>query len=232
MYTRFLDGFQEMSRSSSLFFVGVYMRQYEARTFGDFLRKIAYDYARYGYTEYAVREIPQGKDIRAVDEKLLRVYGVTYHYTTRAKRRKAGKANVAYVRYKRRFILMAQPGEGETWNRVVRRNLQVEPLLIGGYELRVRGKTPVITIAERRWRRVRALVLGLALHPEPRVRHLLVTWLQRVFPYSFPGIVQQKRRLVRAVNRRRKTAGLPLVTGAALAPVTRVESGDGRTWYY
>jgi hypothetical protein len=57
-----------------------------------------------------------GKDIRAVDEKLLRVYGVTYHYTTRAKRRKSGEANVAYVRYKRRFILMAQPGEGEIWN--------------------------------------------------------------------------------------------------------------------
>jgi hypothetical protein len=39
-----------------------------------------------------------------------------------------------------------------------------------------------------------------------------VTWLHRVFPYSFPGVVQQKRRLERAVNRRRKIAGLPLVT--------------------
>ena len=202
------------------------MGRYEARTFGGFLRKIAYDYARYGYTEYAVREIPVGKDIRAVDEKLLRVYGVTYHYTTRAKRRKSGEANVAYVRYGRRFILMAQPGEGETWNRVVRRDLRVESLLLHGYEVRVYGKTPVITIAQRRWRRVRALVLGLALQPEPRVRHLVVTWLSKVFPYSFPGIVQQKRRLIRAVNRRRKIAGLPLVTGAEVSEVRYPRIGN------
>ncbi len=37
------------------------MKPYVARGVGDFLRKVIYDYVRYGYVFYALREIPVDK---------------------------------------------------------------------------------------------------------------------------------------------------------------------------
>ncbi len=50
--------------------VTVMKERYVAERLGSFLGKIAYNYARYGYHWYAVREIPEGKDLGEVDRKI------------------------------------------------------------------------------------------------------------------------------------------------------------------
>jgi len=42
-----------------------------SKSLGIFLSKIAYDYVRYGYYEYVLREILEGKDLDAIDESKL-----------------------------------------------------------------------------------------------------------------------------------------------------------------
>ncbi len=85
---------------------------YQAKTLGIFLKKVAFDYARYGYTEYALREIPEGKDIGEVEEKLIKQYRVTRCRMERARRKKAGRANVVLLMHRRWFVLLGTQGKG------------------------------------------------------------------------------------------------------------------------
>jgi hypothetical protein len=173
---------------------------YKARTLGIFLRKIAYDYVRYGYTEYAVREIPVGVDEKGVWEKLLREYEVTYCHMRRARRRREEKGNVALITYGRTFVLMGSPGEHGKFGRIVRRNIRTSPIHFGGYSVGVKGGVPEVRVGARRWKRVEDVGHGIALHDHRKVTDFLHRFLERVSPYRFSGVVRQKEKLLREVN--------------------------------
>ena len=186
--------------------------RYVAERLGSFLGKIAYSYARYGYHWYALREIPDGKDLDAVDEKLLTSYGVTYQHMRRRRRREEGWANVAYVRYKRWFVLMGTTGRHESFTRICRKHLLEEPLYFGGYIVALHGGEVTVLVSPRRWKRIRELAHRIALHNEAKVFHFFHTWLHgKVAPFSFPGVMKQKTTLLAEVNTRRRVAGLPTI---------------------
>lgn len=147
----------------------VYMGKHKAKSLGWFLRKVAYDYARYGYHHYALREIPQGKDLEAVDQKLLSIYQITYCRTTRARRRKNGLSNVALVRYKRWFLLLGTDGRHETFSRVVTRDFRIAPLHFGGYSVGLKNQEPSVMITPNRMTRIREIALKIALHNDQKL---------------------------------------------------------------
>ena len=51
-----------------------------------------------------------GKDPLAVDAKLIAKYGIAVSESTRARRKKAGQANLQYLRFERFFVVLATKG--------------------------------------------------------------------------------------------------------------------------
>ncbi len=184
---------------------------YEVGTLGIFLKKVAYDCARYGYTEYALREIPEGKDREAVARELVKHYRITRCRTTRAGRKKEGKANVTLVMYRKWFVLLATKGAHETFSRIVRRDLHSSPLHFMGYSVGMKGEMPWVMVAPKRWKRIEDIGREIALHNEEKVRDFFHRFLEKVSGYRFPGVVAQKKKLLAEVNERRRRARLPRI---------------------
>src|SRR4029077_12216609 len=82
----------------------------EATSVEGFVQQIACCYLRHGYLFYLTGVMPAGKDPRAVDEKLIRKYGIAVSESSRMRRKRAGLANLQYLRHKRFFVLMATKG--------------------------------------------------------------------------------------------------------------------------
>lgn len=181
------------------------------RSFGDFLRRIAFDYVRYGYYRYAVRTIPSGKDLLAIDEKLRKTYDITACRMTRTRRRRQGQAIAQYLRWDHTFVLLATEGHHETFEKLRSHDIRHTPLHLGAYSIGLRRGTTVtvhIQVARRVWRQVKRLIRRRELRPHEEVARLIHT-----LPFfNFPGVVAQKQKLLREVNRRRKRAGLPRIT--------------------
>jgi len=184
---------------------------YQAKTLGIFLKKVAYDYARYGYTEYALREIPEGKDVAKVGQKLCEQYQVTRCRMARSRRKKGGQANVTLVMHRRWFVLLGTRGTHETFSRIVRRDLRTWPLHFMGYSVGMKGNTPWVMIAPRRWQRIEEIGQEIALHHTEKVHDFFHRFLEQVSGFRFPGVIEQKKRLLSEVNERRQRAGLPKI---------------------
>ena len=71
------------------------------------MQQVAVQYLRHGYWFYVAGQIPEGKDPVAVDAKLIRKYGIDVSRWERARRKRAGLANMQYIRHDRFFLLMA-----------------------------------------------------------------------------------------------------------------------------
>jgi hypothetical protein len=84
--------------------------------------------------------MPAAKDPRAVDQKLLEKYGIAVSRPARARRKRAGLANVHYLRHGRFFVLLASHGrhpffeeEGDSV-----RDIRRLPLQFSGYSVTYR----------------------------------------------------------------------------------------------
>jgi hypothetical protein len=177
---------------------------YEAKTFGAFLRKVAIDYVRYGYYYYSVGRI-RGKNLEAFDRKMIKTYDLSFHRTTRSRRRKQGLRVVAYVRFGDRFVLLATEGIHEQVDRWGFKDCRVTPIALSGYAVTVTGTTPVVRLSLKRYRGLRKLASSrVALYEKER----LETFLEDISPYEFPAIIRQKQKLVKFINQRRRAAGL------------------------
>lgn len=189
-----------------------YTPRYLAPSLGLFLRKIAIDYVRYGYIHYALITIPERKstpeELSRIDEKILRDYSITYHRTTRAKRKAEGVARIAYVRYKRWLFVLGTDGTPPTdhWERTKTFDIREKPLLFCGYHIYLGGQ---VSISRRRFTNLIKFLSGIALHNERKVGAAF-----RGVSHSihFPKVVQQKMKLLNIINNRRKKAGLSRIS--------------------
>lgn len=180
---------------------------YITDSLGVFLRKIAFDYLRFGYARYVLRTIPEGKDLEKVDRKILKAYGVTFHHATRARRRKNGLGNVVYIRFGHRFILMASNGSHEAFDKLDCKDLKNHPLLFDGYSVGVKRGKPCIMIPQKRFKPLRKKLLAVATHDLRKVQNLF----DSISPFQFPEVVRQKQKLLTEINQKRRVAGLPLL---------------------
>lgn len=177
---------------------------HEVSCLGMFLRKVAIDYLRHGYTKYALRTIPEGKNLERVDWKIIKSYDVTFCRSTRARRRRKGLANVIYLRYGDRFILMASRGSHEVFDKIHSFDFAQTPLFFDGYTIGVKRNKPCVMIQPRRFHDIRKQILAICLHNQGKVEQGFRT----ISPFKFPEIIRQKRKLLGEINERRHTAGL------------------------
>lgn len=162
-------------------------------------------YLRYGYLRYAVRTIPEEKDLTTVDTKLLRHYEVTFHRTTRARRAAQGLANVMYLRWDHTIVLLATEGTHPAFDTIVSYDVRKKPLYWAHYSVGFQQGKPHIILAPQHWKARKRRCQRYALGD----REVLYRYFHALSPFSFAGIQHQKYKLYCEVNRRRKTAGLP-----------------------
>ena len=192
------------------------MYRCEATSVAGFVQQLAVAYVANGYWFYVTGTIPEGKDPRAVDAKLIGRYGIDVSKWTRCRRKKEGQASVQYLRLGRFFILIATRGKHSLFadERSRLRDAREHPIRFHGYAIGCRragegGKYhPSVRIDREHYRQIKGHFTQIALHwpVEDLCRAL------RSIPYEpYAPIRNQLVGIRRAVNRRRQAAGLETV---------------------
>jgi hypothetical protein len=198
--------------------------QHEVTSLTGYVQRIATHLLPKGYYFFVQGVVPEGKDPRALDAKLLTKYRVAISEGARRWRKSQGLGNVQYVRYQRSWILLATHGdhpirEGEGTNlKDVRRS----PIRVGDYAIYVKrgnylkkaspddaarpdGRWRVrVLIAREPYRELCAYFLSLAHH---RGGESLAAQLFAL-PYEpYAPVRKQLLKLLRRINAERKVAG-------------------------
>lgn len=182
----------------------------EAVSVEGFIQQLAVAYVARGYFFYVTGRIPPGKDRRAVDEKLVERYQIDLSKWARARRKQLGRASVQYLRHEDFFTIIATHGEHPFFEREGRnvRDIRRLALKYAGYAVSFRGEHVQVRIDLPQYRLLKAWF-------EEEATRRSAESLARAF-YELPFepyhlVKRQEFNLLRAVNRRRKVAGLPLV---------------------
>jgi len=198
-----------------------------------FVQQLASCYLPHGYWFYVSGVIPYGKDPRDVDAKLIAKYGIGMSRTSRARRKAVGIANVHYLRYQRRFVLLATHGFHPFYDEEARsiRDIRRVPIRVEGYSISVakgdfrRKQDPdKPAVRDTRWRArvqidrewykgLKAYFLDIAVH---RTAEALAGELYYLPFEPYAPVRQQLLNLLRYINRCRQTANLEPVSLTAI----------------
>lgn len=198
-----------------------------------FVQQIACCYLRYGYWFYVAGRIPADKDPQAVDHKLIGKYGIAVSESTRARRKQSGRANLQYLRHERFFVILATKGVHPFFvhEQKAIRDIRRTPLRYAGYSISYRrGGFTRRGDVDHHWhahvRMDRRQYLDLRAWLGEWATRLSTPELERVFselPLSaYAPVRRQMLLLLRAVNRARAAASLPLVPQEVLPLRRRV----------
>ena len=183
-----------------------------------FVQQIACCYLRHGYWFYVQGRIPPEKRAESVDEKLIAKYGIAVSESTRARRKKAGLANLQYIRHESTFVILATKGEhrffAEETNLI--RDVRRVPIRYAGYAISYKrgGRKKDgsrddkwhahVAIDRQRYLELRASFTERALRESPNSLAKAFYELP-ISPYA--PVRRQLLLLLRSVNRARKLAG-------------------------
>ena len=189
--------------------------RWEATSLEGFVQQLACAYLRCGYVYFVRGDVPDGKDPRSVDEKLMRRYGVGVSKWERARRKRAGLATVQYVRFGGVFVLLATEGHHPFFaaERSTVRDARRTPIRVGGYALSIRGGHVHVRIDLDVYRRLRAYLFDIAIHRKAPA--LAAEFYGLPFePYA--PVRRQLLNMLRLVNKRRKAAGFEILPYSVL----------------
>lgn len=184
-----------------------------ATSVAGFVQQLAVAYLAHGYWFYVTGVVPPGKDPLTVDRKIIAQYGIDVSKFTRCRRKRAGLANVQYLRHDRFFVILATHGEHPFFaaeaNEI--RDARRQPVQFHGYSIGFRqachGGTShaSVRIAQRGYRKLKRRFeeMALVLEVEELCRELRSLEFE---PYA--PVRDQLRGILRAINRRRLASGL------------------------
>jgi hypothetical protein len=205
----------------------------EATSPTGFVQQLVSCYLPHGYWFYVSACIPEHKDPRNVDLKLLAKYGIGVSRQTRARRKLAGAANVHYLRYERFFVMLATHGRHPFYDDEAQniRDARRAPIKFAGYSISVkkggyrRKDTPSSpAVRDDKWR-VRVQIgrepyRDFRAYFQEVARRRTVEQLGRELynlPYEpYAPVRQQLLNVLRLVNETRKAAGLEAVSPKVL----------------
>lgn len=184
----------------------VVMYHCETHSVHGFIQQLAVSYLGNGYFFYVSGCIPEGKDPKAVDAKLIDRYGVGISKWARARKKETGGANIQYLRHGRFFVLLATHGEHRFFQEEgeLVRDARRLPVKHAGYSVSHRGGHSHVRIEQGEYNRLKAYLVGLAAHRA--AESLRAEFFGLPFePYA--PVRRQLLNILRAVNRVRKAAG-------------------------
>lgn len=187
----------------------------EATSLTGFVQQLACSYLTHGYYHYVEGLVPEHKDPAGVDAKLIERYRIDVSRWHRARRKRAGCANVHYLRFGRHFVLLATDGthwlrEDEAKNL---RDVREDPIKVGGYSIRVRQGHSHVRIEEGEFQRLKSYLVDLAVY---RQADMLARafWSAPWEPYA--QVRNQLLGVLLEVNTRRKRAGFEPVPASCI----------------
>jgi len=197
-----------------------------------FIQQLAVGYISNGYFFYVAGVIPSNKSPDRVDAKILAAYDIAISKWTRARRKRAGQANVQYLRYGRFYVIIATHGVHPFFSAEAKRlrDIRRTPISFMGYSIgcrRARGggafHASVRICRKSYFDLKRHFEQGAVNRPFGHLCHEL-----RSLPYEpYAPVRCQYRRLLRVINTRRAVAGLELLppeaVRAARSPVRPFE---------
>jgi len=176
-----------------------------------FIQQLAVAYVANGYWFYVAGCVPQNKDPRAVDSKLIERYGIECSKWARCRRKERGLGNVQYLRFRRFFVLLATRGdheffEGESRIQDIRRRpIQCFGYSVGCYRGRTADFHPSVRIERGLFRELKEEFLAMATTAAAEILRVRFSHLP-FEPYS--PVRRQVLRLLGAVNRARRLAAI------------------------
>jgi hypothetical protein len=212
--------------------VGMEYRCIATSTTG-FIQQLVSCYLPHGYYFYVSGFIPPGKEPEAIDEKLKGRYGIGLSRTSRARRKAVGIANMHYLRFGRRFLLLATHGFHIFFDDEAKsiRDARHVPIKFEGYSISVaqggflrKRDEDRPAIPDHKWRvrvqieaelykGLKAYFEDIAVHRS--ARQLAVELANLPFePYA--PVRQQLLNLVRHIDQRRKAANLEPISFSVL----------------
>lgn len=196
------------------------MYRCEARSVHGFIQQLACGYVQHGHLFYNACVVSKGRDLQAVDRRMIERYSLDLSRATRSRMRKAGLATVHYLRHGRFFALLAyKQGESPFFADEPFKDIRKEPLVYGGYCVSLRPGVdrkfhPCVWIEPRRAEALsHKFVERLALTASSE--QLLQEFL--ALPYvRYAPVRRQISKIFRVTNERRRRAGLAPVPADAL----------------
>ena len=187
----------------------------QATSVGGFVQQLAVAYLGHGYWFYVTGQIPEGKDPRLVDQKLVALYGIDISKWSRARRKRAGVANVQHLRHGRFFVLLATHGTHRFFGDEARsiRDARRTPIRFRGYSVSFRAGHPHVRICQEVYKRIKSHFVEIALH---RSAENLAEELGRIRFEPYAPVRRQLLNILRAVNRCRKRASFQPVPSTCL----------------
>ena len=183
-----------------------------------FVQQIACCYLRHGYFYYVIGRVPSGKNPATIDQKLVAKYRIDVSESTRARRKKAGLANLQYIRHESTFVILATKGEHRFFaeEATLVRDIRRVPIRYAGYSISYKpgGRTrdgahddkwhSHVAIDRDQYLELRAWFAERALRESPE-KLALAFYELPLAPYA--PVRRQLLRMLREVNRVRKEAG-------------------------
>jgi hypothetical protein len=102
-----------------------------------FVQQLALAYVQHGFWYYVAGTIHQNRNVEQVDRKLIEKYNIDISKWARTRRKKQGKANVHYLRYRQFFVLIASKGSHDFFIRegLNIRDIRREPICFAGHSI-------------------------------------------------------------------------------------------------
>jgi hypothetical protein len=189
-----------------------------------FIQMLACNYLPHGYYFCAQGRIPDGKDPRAVDEKLIQRYQIDRSRAARSRRKKLGYANVHYLRFERLFVLLAT--KGEHWffeaEKVRIQDLRRKPLQVAGFSISFRGGHSHVRLAANVYSELRAEadVAETPADLEPKLAPLAAC--------GYAPVRRQLSAIIRRAERSSLSRGTSTPASRMVLPRRRIVSPFGR----
>jgi hypothetical protein len=171
-----------------------------------FIQQLAVSCVARGYVFYVCGRVPEHKDPRELDRKMAERYLLALSKWSRARRKRAGLANVRYLRFDRFFVLVATPGEHRFFadEAGLIQDCRRVPIKFGGYSVSSRGGKVHVRIEREQYNLLKSYFLEVALRRRADALERMVASLP-FEPYA--PVRRQLLNLVRAINAERKAAG-------------------------
>jgi hypothetical protein len=196
------------------------MYRCETTTIEGFVQQVAVNYIGRGYYFYVTGVIPERKDPRLVDRKLISQYGIEERKWTRARRKKDGLANLQYIRHGRFFVILATHGRHTFFveEKSVLKDVRETPLKFASYAIGFRAGHPSVRIERGTYLALKEHFLSMALWSAQK--------LERAF-WNFPfepwaPVRRQRGTIFRRVNQRRRLAGMEPLSPSCLRARRRI----------
>lgn len=193
-----------------------------------FVQQLACNYLPHGYHFFVAGRVPRQKDPRIIDAKLIDKYGIDISRSTRCRRKKAGLANLHYLRFEHDFLLLATAGkhsffEDEQGNI---RDARKHAIPFAGYSIslkrgqyRLKRQGEVVARPDNKLRSrvlvARPVYVEWLAYFEEAARLCSLSRLSRelyLFPYEpYAPVRRQQLTILKRINKIRTSLGKPTI---------------------